>query len=291
MIELTPIDVGGGPQIVLYRHDLKQTVTVDLEEYILGVVAAEMPATFHLEALRAQAVAARTYALYTLEHGQPIADAPAAVLSTDFRTAQAWVPKESFWERWEDAEAERRWSRIRYAVASTHGQILTYGGVPILAAYHSSSGGHTENSENYWSGAMHYLQGVPDPFDAVSPYKHELASLATSTVVTRLNLPLPVSTDDISIAVLEQYPSGRVQAIRIGDHVLTGRQVREGLGLRSSMFSVELEGDTIRFIQQGFGHGIGMSQFGANGMAEEGYTYDQILGYYYTGVQLVQWYD
>lgn len=283
--------VGGGPEIVLYRHDFRRTVDIELEVYLLGVVAAEMPATFHPEALRAQAVAARTYALYTLQRGQPLPEAPSAVLSTDHRSAQAWISQDAFWDRWGPEEAAQRWRRIAAAVSSTHGQVLTYGGAPILAAYHSSSGGHTENSENYWSGTTAYLQGRPDPFDAVSPHRDQVTAVSVATLFSRLDLPIPASTANVPIAVAENYPSGRVQSIRIGDYVLTGRQVREGLGLRSSMFSVETRDGMIHFTQQGYGHGIGMSQYGADGMAQQGYTYDQILGYYYSGVQLTQWYD
>lgn len=283
-------EVAGGPQFALYRHDLGQTVPIELEEYLLGVVAAEMPATFQMEALKAQAVAARTYALYTLQQGVILPGTGGAVLTTDHRTAQAWISKEAFWERWGE-QATTRWRRIATAVSSTHGQVITHHGSPILAAYHSSSGGHTESAQNYWTGSAPYLQAVTDPFDAVSPHRQTVSSVAASTVFSRLGLPMPVSGTPPDIVVLDHYPSGRVRTIRIGDEIVTGRQVREALGLRSSMFSVEVEGNAVRFVQDGYGHGIGMSQYGAEGMAQQGYTYDQILGYYYTGVEMTQWYD
>lgn len=283
--------VAGGPEFALYRHDIGQTVMVELEEYLLGVVAAEMPATFQLEALKAQAVAARTYALYTLERGQPLPDTQGAVLTTDHRTAQAWTSREAFWERWGPEEATVRWRRIAQAVGSTHGEVLTYGGALIQAVYHSSSGGHTENSENYWSGSAPYLRGVPDPYDAVSPHRNERASFAVSALYSRLGVPVPVAGGALSIAVVDRYPSGRVKTVQVGDELLSGRQLREALGLRSSMFRIEVEGDWVTIVQDGYGHGIGMSQYGAEGMAREGYTYDQILGYYYTGVQLTRWYE
>lgn len=283
--------VQGGPEILLYRHDIGATVSLDLERYILGVVAAEMPATFHIEALKAQAVAARTYALYTLEHGRPLPEAPEAILSTDHRSAQAWISQEAFWERW-GREAPARWRRIAKAVSATRGQVLVYDGRPILAVYHSSSGGHTENSENYWSGALPYLQGQPDPFDSLSPYRDTVTALPVSTVYSRLNLPVPAADAASSdIAVIDRFPSGRVNKIRIGDQIFTGRQIRETFGLRSSLFSVDIQADVVHFIQQGYGHGIGMSQYGAHGMGEAGYAYDEILRYYYRGTQLVQWYE
>lgn len=283
--------VGASPVISLYRHDLGQTVEIELEEYLLGVVAAEMPATFHMEALKAQAVAARTYALYTIENGVPLADADGAILTTDHRSAQAWISKEAFWERW-GREARLRWRRIAQAVVATHGQVITYGGVPILAAYHSSSGGYTENAENYWSGSVPYLQAVVDPYDdIVSPHRQTVVSLPVDTLFSRFGVAVPVGGGEVGIAVTERYPSGRVRTLQLGDTEVTGRQVRERLGLRSSLFFIEIEGDFVHFITDGYGHGIGMSQYGAEGMARQGYTYDQILRYYYTGVELTQWYE
>lgn len=289
-LELRIPPVGASPTILLYRHDLGQTVEIELERYVVGVVAAEMPATFHMEALKAQAVAARTYAIYTLENGVPLGDAEGAVLTTDHRSAQAWISQEAFWQRW-GRQARIRWRRVVQAVAATRGQVLTYGGAPILAAYHSSSGGHTESAENYWSGSAPYLQGVADPYDDVSPHRDAVVSVSMGAFLSRFGVDLPVGGGTPEVAVTERFPSGRVRSLRIGDTEVTGRQVREVLGLRSSLFSVQIEGDTVHFIADGYGHGIGMSQYGAEGMARQGYTYDEILRYYYTGVKLTQWYE
>lgn len=283
--------VGGGPEFLLYRHDTGETVLIDLETYVLGVVAAEMPATFHMEALKAQAVAARTYALYLLRRGQPLPDAGGAVLTTDHRSAQAWISQEAFWQRWDPEEATVRWRRIAEAVDGTRGQVLTYNGEPILAAYHSSSGGHTESAENYWSGGAPYLQAVPDPFDAVSPHNSQTLSLSVAALYSRVGAALPVTAGEAVVSVVSRYPSGRVELVQVGDRLLTGRQLREALGLRSSLFRIETDGETVTIIQDGYGHGIGMPQYGAEGMARQGYTYEQILGYYYTGVALTHWYD
>lgn len=286
-----PTMAGGGPSVAVYDHRQGETIFVDLEQYVLGVVAAEMPPTFHIEALRAQAVAARTYALYTLQHGDPLPEAPTAKLSTDHRSAQAWVAQDDFWDRWGAVQAARYWRRLAFAVESTYGQVLTYNGEPILAVYHSSSGGHTENSENYWSGSVSYLQGRPDPYDDVSPYNNEVAVFSYAAVFEQLDVPLPVDGTMPVIRVEEEYPSGRVAALRAGDTVFSGRDVREALNLRSSMFTVSVEGENVQFIQRGYGHGIGMSQYGAHGMAQQGYTYDRIVRYYYNEVELSKWYE
>lgn len=279
-------------EIAIFRDDLGVTVTMDFEEYVLGVVAAEMPATFHIEALKAQAVAARTYALHLVRQERELPQDPAAVLSTDFSTGQAWTDRAAFYARWGEAEAAWRWERLEYAVRATRGLVATYAGEPILAAYHSSSGGHTENSENYWSGALPYLRGVPDPFDAESPHRAQSAEVPIYTVLAALSIPTQsVLEGEAFVAVEERFPSGRVRTVRLGDQRFTGRQVREGLQLRSSLFEVEEVNGRLRFRLEGNGHGVGMSQYGADGMARSGYTYDSILRYYYTGIDITRMYD
>lgn len=279
-------------EIAIYREDLGTTVTMDFEDYVLGVVAAEMPATFHIEALKAQAVAARTYALHLVLQERELPQDPRATLSTDFSTGQAWVSRDDFFARWGEAEATWRWERLEYAVRSTRGLVATYAGEPILAAYHSSSGGHTEDSENYWSGALPYLRGVPDPFDAESPHRGQTAEVPIYAVLSALSISTQAVLEGEPFAVIEErFPSGRVRSIRMGDQRFTGRQVREGLQLRSSMFDVEEVDGRILFTQHGHGHGVGMSQYGADGMARSGYTYDSILRYYYTGIDITRMYD
>lgn len=285
-------DVPIGPDwpITIYRPDTGETVTLDLESYLVGVVAAEMPALFHFEALKAQAVAARTFILYRLARGEPIPEAAGAVITADPSTGQGWLSQDQSWERWGPDEAESHWERVQAAVRETRGEVLVYAGQPIFAAYHSSSGGHTEDSENYWSSSEPYLRGVPDPFDT-DKYRDRVVVLPAATVLTSFNATAVSTGDPLSIRVIERFPSGRVKTVQIGNTTLSGREFREALGLQSTMFDIETIDGQVRIIQQGYGHGVGMPQYGAQGMALAGYTYDEILRYYYRGVEIVNWYE
>lgn len=323
------------PPVLLnvYRHDIDRVVTMDLEEYVKGVVAAEMPATFHIEALKAQAVAARTLALYLLQQNRPLPDHSEAIISTDFRTHQAWRSAESAREEW-GFSYYWRWAKISRAVAETRGLIMTYGGEVIYPAYHASSGGRTEDSENYWTSYMPYLRSVDDPYSANDRYRETeavvskvqlveavaaLAGTDAAAVLAGTAAPAgaggaggagaaraagsgggigaggeaqaPAALRLLPVQVLSRFPSGRVERVQVGGVVVTGRQLREALGLRSNWFEVEDLGDSVRFIVRGYGHGIGMSQYGANAMARAGFGFDQILTHYYTGVEIVSWYE
>lgn len=291
------------PPILLqvYRHDLGRVVTMDLEDYVKGVIAAEMPTTFHIEALKAQAVAARTLALNLLNQGRPLPDHPEAIISTDHRTHQAWRSPESAREEW-GLSFYWRWAKITRAVSETRGLVMVYGDEIIYPAYHASSGGRTEDSENYWPSYVPYLRSVDDPYSANDRYQR------TETVVSKAHLAeavaglagrdaLPVSgggaagAANLTVQVLSRFPSGRVERVRVGEAVVTGRQLREALGLRSNWFDVEDLGDAVRFVVRGYGHGIGMSQYGADAMARAGFGFDQILTHYYTGVEIVSFYE
>lgn len=281
------------PEVVLavYRHDLGRTVAMELEEYVKGVLAAEMPVEFHPEALKAQAVAARTLALYLLQSGERLPDHPEAVVSTDHRVHQAWLSQEALRERWGAIEYYWRWAKVARAVAETRGLVMVYNGELIYPAYHASSGGRTEDSENYWSSSVPYLRSVEDPYVKGSRYEKTHSEFTLAEVSQRTGAALPVATDGPYVRVLSRYPSGRVEWVQVGDKRLTGRELRERLGLRSNWFDVRQEGDRIHLDVYGYGHGIGMSQYGADGMARAGRRFDQILTHYYTGVEIVAWYD
>ncbi|GJM82989.1 hypothetical protein HMSSN139_54850 [Paenibacillus sp. HMSSN-139] len=186
---------------------------------------------------------------------------------------------------------------------------MTYRGQPITASFFSSSGGYTENSEDYWSLKIPYLRSVPSPWDAaINPKNRETIEMPLSQLYSKLGqkVPGPVKT---ALAALDQgngkaaaaklsagklfktlsWTDGRrVKEIRIGEQVYTGREVREKLNLRSSQFTLAVTGDTVKITTYGYGHGVGMSQWGANGMAKEGYTATQILKHYYTGISFQQ---
>lgn len=288
---LSPPVLRGQPEIRLWREDIGKTVRIPLEQYVAGVLAAEMPAQFELEALKAGAVAARTYALRRIMKGETIPDKEAHV-SSDHRVSQAWLSPEALLELWGSREYIANWPKIKLAVTSTRGQVLVYQGEPIQALYHSTSGGVTANSEEYFSARVPYLRAVSSPWEEESPYWR-----------TDVEIPYPLLVEKLSIDVFQNgskleplpvsvicYPSGRTKSLKIGDQVIPSRVVREKLDLRSSWFTVSAGTQGLVFHLRGNGHGVGMSQYGANGLAEQGYKYDSILLYYYPGTRLVQAY-
>ncbi|MBO8141837.1 MAG: stage II sporulation protein D [Firmicutes bacterium] len=303
------------PVIGVWDAAAGRVVRMGLEEYVQGVVAAEMPAHFHPEALKAQAVAARTYAMRRIASGERLADRPAAHVTSDFRVHQAWTSRDAFLQRFGPAEGVRRWGRVAAAVKATRGMVLTYRGELIEALYHSTSGGHTEDASWYFEGGQPYLVGVPDPYGDHSPWHTSVARVPLAQLLARLfggEAGRATGEDGMSAAgdgaagtgsvvsgsglrpggaalpvrVLERTPSGRAAAVEVGGRTFSGRAVREALGLVSSWFDVAVEGDTVIFFLRGHGHGVGMPQYGADGMARAGAGFADILAYYYPGTTL-----
>jgi len=259
-------------KVLLVLVDGKVTAInwVDLEAYLYSVLGGEMHANWPQEALKAQAVAARSFALYRRERaGQNIYDVGATTgyqvykgLTTESPATQA-------------------------AVQATRGQVLTYGNRVIEAVFHSSSGGHTENVEDIWQQPLPYLRSVPD-FDQAAPVFRWTETLSADQFQKRI-----VGIGRLQRAIPERTtPRGRVVSMRLegtgGSRVLTGTELRRALNLRSTLFTMAIDGDTVRIDGRGFGHGIGMSQWGAFAMAQQGYSYDQILSHYYRGTALSQ---
>lgn len=267
------------PLVVLWDAQGEKLLSMTLEEYVQGVVAAEMPASFELEALKAQAVAARTYAYRRILRGERIPEHPEAHLSSDYQSGQAWTSWENFMDRYGQVAGRNLQKKIRKAVEQTQGEVLYYQEDPILAVYHSTSGGRTENSEHYWSEQLPYLRAVEDPYGSSSPYHYSTASIS----LTKLGEIMEVNKTK-NFKVVERYPSGRVKTVEVGEKWLSGREIRQRLGLRSTWFTAEIINDELVFSVWGFGHGVGMSQYGAQGMAQAGYDYRKILQYYYQGV-------
>lgn len=271
------------PVISVWRPDGGGVMVMDVERYVVGVVAAEMPALFHPEALKAQAVAARTYALRALHTGRRVPHHPDAVVTASVLD-QDWASPAMMRERWGSDEAFRvYWARIEEAVRATRGQILTYGGEPIEALYHASSGGRTESADAYFSTYRPYLISVPDPFGCPASCGAETVRMPWRDVAARLGLP---GSPGKAVAVAERTPSGRARTVRIGEAELAARDVRERLGLPSTWFDVHVDGDDVVWTVRGSGHGVGMSQYGADGMARRGLGYDAILRHYYPGSRL-----
>ena len=264
-----------------------EAAELDTADYLTGVVAAEMPAAFEPEALKAQAVAARTYAMYCAaqaKHG-------AAQVCTDSGCCQAYLGREAMRERW-GAEYERYYEKIRAAVEATAGEYLEYEGAPVLAVFHSSSVGRTEDSGAVWGGARPYLVSVdsPESADTVPGYVSsvELSALDFRDTLLAMRPQADFSGGAASwIGECRRDESGRVESLALGGAEFSGTELRAVFKLRSTAFTLEYTGDAFLFTVTGYGHGVGMSQYGANLMAQQGYDYAQILAHYYPGAVLV----
>ena len=276
----------------IYDHKRDEIITIELEDYLRGVLAAEMPALYHQEALKAQAVAARTYALKQIPKfgGQGSRKYTGADLSTDFADCQAYLSESEMKERWGFLAFFYYWSRINRAVEDTRGQVLLYNNQLIDAVYHANSGGLTENAVYVWGKEVPYLQSVESPYD-----KEKETSYQSVFSIKRDELEKAFDTlkeeRDVLLMIRKKTPSGRVLELSIGSKKYTGVKVREKLALSSTKFSISMKGDIYIFTCYGKGHGVGMSQDGADGFARNGYNYQQILKHYYKNSELGYYYN
>lgn len=262
--------------IYMTRSSTQDIVELELEEYLKGVVLAEMPASFSLEALKAQAVAARTYTAKKLSTSEHICDNP------------------SHCQAWSDPSTSEHYDKISQAVSETSTQTLTYLGEPIEAFFHSSSGGKTENSENVWSASKPYLVAVESPgeekiMNTFYSTKEITYKELKEKINTYKNKNLITSTSlKNKIKILSRTDGNRVKEIKIENATLSGTEIRNILELRSANFEIELKEKNIVFKVIGYGHGVGMSQWGAEVMARNGSNYKEILSHYYPGTLIEQ---
>lgn len=248
---------------------------IPFEDYIKGVVAAEVPANFEKEALKAQAVASRSYAMYHMDESKEYD-------VTNNTSSQAYYTDEQLKEKWKD-EYVTKISKIKEAVSKTAGEYLTYDGKVANTMFFSTSTGVTENSEDVFVSALPYLRSVASTWDEQSPAYTDSYTFSLTDFYTKLNLPYD---DKLEIKVLEKSSTGRTKTLLINNQTFKGRDVATKLKLRSNYFEIVRNESNVTITTKGFGHGVGMSQYGANGMAKEGYKYDQILKYYYKNTEI-----
>lgn len=262
---------------------------MELEDYLWGVVAAEMPAAFEEEALKAQAVAARTYTCYQIQH--PKEAHPEADICTDYTCCQAWISREDRLAKWAEADRETYAAKLTAAVEATAGQILTWEGEPALTVFHASSGGRTRSAQAVWGQEVPYLVSVDSPEgedDAPNYYSVVTLEAAEFSQLFLAQYPeadLSGSCEGWFGAVTED-DSGAPASFTVGGVTVSAQTLRTLCGLRSATFEVECGADTVTFYVTGYGHGVGMSQYGANVLAKEGETYEAILAHYYPGTVL-----
>lgn len=280
----TQVEVAESPiDVAVYRHKQEMIENIPLEDYIVGVVASEMPADFELEALKAQALAARTYILRQLLADEKLGT-PNGADVTDTEQHQVYKSPEELNAIWDSGDFDWKMEKIKQAVAETAGNVLTYNNAPIDASYFSTSNGYTENSEEYWPNEIPYLRSVESPWDVDSEKYLSQVTLTVQEFQSMLGVTL--GNDGAVGKIIARTTGNRVSTVDINGKQLSGREVRDTLKLRSSDFNWERKGDNIIITTKGFGHGVGMSQYGANGMALEGKSYTQIISHYYKGVQI-----
>ena len=260
---------------------------LQLDEYLLGVVSSEMPASFHEEALKAQAIVARTYTIYKIKHSKH----ENADICDDSNCCQAWISKEDRFEKWNIEDRESNWEKIEKAVNDTKGKIITYNGEPINAFFHSNSGGVTDTAFSVWGGTNYpYLQAVATSGeDAYSQYNSEVILTKEEFISKMKEYHTDFNIDfesENSIQILNYTEGGRIDNIKIGNLELTGVEVRNIFSLKSAKFTIEIGEENIKFKVIGYGHGVGMSQTGADSIAKNGGNYEEIIKHFYTGVEI-----
>lgn len=274
--------------IKLLHSETESVEELKLDEYLYGVVSSEMPADFEKEALKAQAVVARTYTIYKIKNSSKHENAD---ICDDSKCCQAWITKEDRLNRWNEDVREANWNKIVEAVNETKGKIITYNNEPINAFFHANSGGTTEVPINVWGGSGYpYLQSVSTSGEEnYSQYSSEvtLTKNEFEAKIKEKHNDFEIDwNQEKCIEVLEYTDGYRVKTIKIGNQNLSGVEVRTILGLKSANFVVDIEGENIKFEVKGYGHGVGMSQTGADSMAKEGKNYEEIIKHFYTGVEI-----
>ncbi|MDD4715004.1 MAG: stage II sporulation protein D [Oscillospiraceae bacterium] len=267
---------------------------ISLDKYLWGVVAAEMPASFAPEALKAQAVAARTYTLYQMVHG-PNKNHQDADVCGDYRCCSAYISREQALKNW-GQNAQVNAAKISQAISQTDGQVVLYQGAPIDAVFHSSSSGSTEDASRVWGAAVPYLKSVssPESSDSVPNYYSTFRVSAADFKASFLKTYPKANLSGDPAAWFQneiRSPANKVLSLEVGGVKVKGVDLRTMFSLRSTSFRITISKDQIVFSVTGYGHGVGLSQYGSNAMAKAGKTYDQILKWYYSGTVLGKWTD
>ena len=254
-----------------------EIIKVPFEDYIVGVLAGEMPVSFELEALKAQAVAARSYVMKKM---QANIDKEYDVVDTVIN--QVYLDDEHLQEVWKD-DYTNNINKIKQAVLETFNEYLEYDGKVVDAMFFSTSVGATENSEEIFTSKVPYLRSVESTWDSISPVYEVNYTFSLEDFYNKLNLNY---SETLNIELLDTTSTGRVKKLKINGVTLEGNTVVTNLKLKSNHFTIKLDNNKIYITTKGYGHGVGMSQYGAQAMALKGYKYDEILKYYYQGVEI-----
>lgn len=261
----------------VYREDSKKIDKIPLEEYVIGVLAGEMPIDFELEALKAQAVAARSYVMVQMENN----------INKDYDVVdtvmnQVYLDKSYLMTVWKGSYTDNI-NKIKMAVISTKGEYISYNDKVAEALFFSTSSGVTENSEDVFGGKVEYLRSVDSHWDQISPVYSVTITHTLDEFYSILDLEY---NEKIEISNVDMTSAGRINKITINNKSFNGNSIMSKLNLRSTHFEIIQDGTKVIIKTKGYGHGVGMSQYGANGMALEGYNYQDILKHYYTNIEI-----
>ena len=261
-------------EITVYRSN-GSVINLNMTDYLIGVVSSEMPASFNLEALKAQSVLARTYALKAKQTGKKL---------TDTVSTQSYIDIDQMKNKWGNS-FNIYYNKIKNAVENTNGEYLSYNGNYIEALYHSTNNGKTESSLDVFGNYYPYLISVSSEYDKNASSYLGTISMPLDAISNKLGLNL---NNDSVISILSYTDGGNIKEININGNNFSGKKVRELLGLRSTDFDISISDNNANITTRGYGHGVGMSQYGANGMANAGYSYKDILSHYYLGTTLTK---
>ena len=261
-------------EITVYRSN-GSVINLNMTDYLIGVVSSEMPASFNLEALKAQSVLARTYALKAKQTGKKL---------TDTVSTQSYIDIDQMKNKWGNS-FNTYYNKIKNAVENTNGEYLSYNGNYIEALYHSTNNGKTESSLDVFGNYYPYLVSVSSEYDKNASSYLRTISMPLDTISNKLGLSL---NNDSVISILSYTDGGNIKEININGNNFSGKKIRELLGLRSADFDISISDNNANITTRGYGHGVGMSQYGANGMANAGYSYKDILSHYYPGTTLTK---
>ena len=257
---------------IIYNNKVE---SINMEDYVLGVVACEMPASFDIEALKAMSVAARTYAEYKITTNKNYK------LSTTTKD-QCYISVSQMKKNWKN-NFDKNYNKLLKAVSSTNNEYMTYNDKVILAFYFSISNGYTENCEDVFVQKLHYLRSVDSSWDKEYQYKEKTTKMSVSTFLNKLG----IKDKTIYNVKINRGSTGRINTITINNNTFKGTNFRTLLSLRSTDADISVKDNNVIITTKGYGHGVGMSQYGANAMAKKGYKYDEILKYYYTDVEIM----
>ena len=255
--------------------DSNNILTLSLEDYVLGVVACEMPASYEIEALKAQAVASRTYALEKM-NGNNIYDLENSTNN------QCYHDKNKLKEKWGN-NYNKYYDKIKEAIDETNNEYMTYEGNIIKAFYFSTSNGYTENVKDVFGSELDYLISVDSSWDRNNKNFEKTIELSIKDFLNKLNI---IDNEIKNIGIVERTSSNRIKTIVINNQKFKGTEFRKLLGLRSTDASIEIKDNKVYITTRGYGHGVGLSQYGSNEMAKQGYTYYEILKYYYKNIEI-----